>query len=314
MKKRRHHYVWRHYLEAWARDGVLACYQDGRTFSTSPENVGVKKDFYRLKELSDADLWFLRETIDRADAEPLKRMNRSWVPIFVKVFEIRELLEQDTQDPEVLAQIDVLIQNAEEELHSGIEAYGIRYLGLLRDEDLEFLESPNDRAAFLHFFAVQFMRTLKGEEDVLRLTRHLSEHPSAPGKINMEAIWPVLRHILATNIGFHLFVFWDTVRCRLLRSDDPEGFITADQPIFNLAANEPPPAPPPDSVDFLYPVSPRAALRIELEHSEPGLVSESVSDLEVNWYNHRIWAQRGRQAYASSEDLLNTLAKGQGPS
>ena len=65
MKKRKHHYVWEHYLDAWATDGQIWCRRADKYFPTSTENVGQRRDFYRLKELSDGDVAFVERLIMR---------------------------------------------------------------------------------------------------------------------------------------------------------------------------------------------------------------------------------------------------------
>jgi hypothetical protein len=59
MKKRRHHYVWQHYLRAWTVENQIACLRDGRTFRTGTTTVAVEKDFYRLQDVTEGDLRFL---------------------------------------------------------------------------------------------------------------------------------------------------------------------------------------------------------------------------------------------------------------
>ena len=56
--KRAHHYVWRHYLEAWEVDGRLCCLRDGKAKPINAVNLAVEKDFYRLPELNEAELQF----------------------------------------------------------------------------------------------------------------------------------------------------------------------------------------------------------------------------------------------------------------
>lgn len=127
MKKRRHHYVWRHFLEAWAAaDGTVACYQAGRTFSARPANVAVQKDFYRLRELSEADVEFLERLIGGLADDTLRRANAHWLRIFRAAFALRrDLKANDMLDAEANRRIEVVIQNAEEDLHSGIEGDAI---------------------------------------------------------------------------------------------------------------------------------------------------------------------------------------------
>ena len=53
-KKKKHHYVWQHYLTAWARDGeqVWCLRKGGEPFRSHTLNIGQQRYFYRLREMS----------------------------------------------------------------------------------------------------------------------------------------------------------------------------------------------------------------------------------------------------------------------
>lgn len=58
-RKRRHHYVWQFYLKAWAsEEGAVWCRRRGekRAFSTGTTMIGIRKDFYELRELTESDI------------------------------------------------------------------------------------------------------------------------------------------------------------------------------------------------------------------------------------------------------------------
>jgi hypothetical protein len=58
MKKRKQHYIWRYYLNAWATDEQIFCLRENKIFKTNLMNIGNIRDFYRLKELSNQDIKF----------------------------------------------------------------------------------------------------------------------------------------------------------------------------------------------------------------------------------------------------------------
>ena len=59
-RKRRHHYVWRKYLEGCATDGKICCCMNGTIFRPSLTNVGLRKDFYKVTELRSEEVEFIR--------------------------------------------------------------------------------------------------------------------------------------------------------------------------------------------------------------------------------------------------------------
>lgn len=72
MKKRRQHYVWKHYLDGWTIDGKLWCKRGSSLFQTSTLNVGNQRDFYRVGELSLDDIHFVHQSLV-VDSHPVVR-------------------------------------------------------------------------------------------------------------------------------------------------------------------------------------------------------------------------------------------------
>ena len=74
LEKKRHHFVWRFYLESWATKGKIWCLskQNSKIFSASTENIGVEKFFYQIKEFTDEDRIFLKSLLlDKSDSPEL---------------------------------------------------------------------------------------------------------------------------------------------------------------------------------------------------------------------------------------------------
>ena len=75
MTSRRQHYVWRHYIEAWAnKNGLVYCLRHGKKpFLVNPTNVMVERDFYRLHLLDEHDIEFLNTFIKHSGPSELKQ-------------------------------------------------------------------------------------------------------------------------------------------------------------------------------------------------------------------------------------------------
>ena len=54
---KRQHYVWRHYLDAWATNGTFCCYRqkDKKLFSPQPKDVASESYFYETQQLTIGD-------------------------------------------------------------------------------------------------------------------------------------------------------------------------------------------------------------------------------------------------------------------
>jgi hypothetical protein len=108
MKKRRQHYVWRHYLEAWAPHGKLWCHRLGENvFSTSTQNVAHERDFYRLCEMSEFDLLVVRKLVIEGLAPDLRKIAERWIPHFTFFFKLKRQY-QDTAFADLKAALERL--------------------------------------------------------------------------------------------------------------------------------------------------------------------------------------------------------------
>jgi hypothetical protein len=89
MKKRRHHYVWRNYLRAWTDNEQIWCLRDQKIFLSNLMNIGQECDFYRLKDLTNQEIDFIKLLIHSNQSEMLKKLNHGWIELFTDVFKIR---------------------------------------------------------------------------------------------------------------------------------------------------------------------------------------------------------------------------------
>ena len=113
QKKHRHHTVPKSYLEHWARNRRMFCLKEGRIFSNGPQNLAVVNDFYRLNDLNDAEIAFLR-----AFAERLPDRNHEVISNFISMFTLHSrlarLLRPEMEEyQEILKAIDIHKSNLE---------------------------------------------------------------------------------------------------------------------------------------------------------------------------------------------------------
>ncbi|MFI5396908.1 MAG: DUF4238 domain-containing protein [Candidatus Binatia bacterium] len=298
MKKRRHHYVWQHYLKAWTTGGTIACLRDGRLFRSSTSNLAVETDFYRLKELTDSDLRLIEEVCIKRCLPELRSLQAGWISIFTSIFDLKRRYEAVVGHlPDAVRAFDDAISNLEEDLHSQIESESIPQLQALRNRDLTFLASEDEFAGFLHFLCVQYLRTNKVRSDALEAVR------GVPG-VEAERAWGVMAHIFATNISYRLFTSRDRLRITILQASEGGELVTSDQPVINMHAVGLPLGTQVDELAFYYPVSPTTGLLLEAEKPEGGTHRRVLNPREVNDSNHAMFQQAHTQVFACSEELL----------
>ena len=288
--KRRHHYVWKHYLKPWTTNGTIYCLRENEPFPTNLDKIGVKKDFYKLRELSASDLDFIKKlAIDRVP-DHLKTLHKDLLESFNKVFEIKKIIENQNIDaPNANHQLKLIIHNMEEELHSSIEKMGDKYLQLLYEEDINFWENENDVINFTYFIVVQYMRTKSRKENLLyQLQGEFLE--------KFEKTWNVLSHIFATNIAWSLYKDRASLSLILLKNNTTVNFITGDQPCINIAADPDPTSDPPERLTLYYPVSPRLGVLLKDQPYAPEKIN--LNPDRVVEYNSLIASHSYEQLYA----------------
>ncbi|HXH73253.1 MAG TPA: DUF4238 domain-containing protein, partial [Mariprofundaceae bacterium] len=171
MKKRRQHYVWRKYLAPWTDHGKIWCHRNGeQPFQTSPVNVAVERDFYKLTELTQSDLHFVYKVAIEPIRHPeLKRMNEDWLNTFEEVFRLdKQLRRQEQLSHEIVAELDEVMHNLDEEHHTRVEHSASTHLDALINGDTNFYDDDDAASEFLYFLASQYFRTKNIRESVLR--------------------------------------------------------------------------------------------------------------------------------------------------
>ena len=300
MKKRRQHYVWRYYLEAWAPDDQIYCLRGGDIFKTNPINVANKRDFYRLKELNEKDLFFLSKIIEGCP-DLLKRLHQNLISMFSQVFKIsRYVNSTGLSNPAFDKAMDIAINNFEEEYHTKIEHSGAKYMNMMLNNNLNFYDSDKDLITFLTFLSVQYMRTEKRQLNVIKAT-------NCQDIIDTKKIWNILRHIFATNIAFDLFNNRKRYAITLLMNENITPFVTSDQPVINTFATLTALKEQVHDVELYYPLSPTVAMLLSKDAKYRKKHYHQLSADMVDEYNrHIVWGSH-EQIFSNSEKSLRQI-------
>lgn len=294
-RKRRHHYVWRHYLEAWGDPGGRVwCQRGGSRFLAMTTNIGLRKDFYQLKEMSDRDLHYVEQlVIERMPDARARESARGWIPMFRGVFQIRDSARRrGVSSAELDVLLETRISNLEEELHADVESRAIAPLDALRRGDVSLLQRKETYIDLAQFLGMQYMRTPSMAASMLEAFAGLPD-------FNVSAAWGLMRTIFAMNIGGQIFVRRALTNLCFLEAGPSSQFITGDQPLVNLGGTE--------RMDLYYPLAPTRALMLALDHGQPGVELRTLTDAETRAHNNRIRAAAEEQLYAASEASLIEL-------
>jgi hypothetical protein len=299
--KKLHHKVPRFYLKAWdeksrsVEQAQVFCLQNGVIQLTNVRNVAAENHFYRLRELSESDVSFIRKVAIDDSPESLKPYHERLVLLLSLPHRVRkELQTSGAATEEGLTQLDGLIAEMNEDIHTSIEENFKPFLNSMLAGDSTFYADAPKAANFFRGIAAQYLRT-----DVVKKSRTI-------WKNILDRVANVLVHIYAVNVGFNLYADREQYTIALLENHTEVPFVTGDQPVINIASS-PKESKPPKKFELYYPLSPAKAMLL-VEPSSANLPNNlSVSTMSVHVYNSHMAAHSYQQIYGSSRQVLESL-------
>ena len=295
------HYVWQHYLNAWAAEGTFCCYRqkDKKLFPTQPKVVASETYFYETQRLTDADKKFLEDFIGRASDERLRALNRDYVKMTQLSFHLRERLSAAYLLPAARTGLENELRwverNLIERYHAGIENKCQDILDSLRSESDAFYQDEVRSVDFLYFLSLQYFRTAKMREGLRNMPSYVPGH-------DPRRTAAILNHIHATNVGASLYRERKAYRIVFLRNGTAIPFIAGDQPVINMLD---PYAT--DDLELFYPLAPRLAMVLTNDAVKFPDRTRNVTRLEVEPYNYAIYSRSEDQIYSNDESYLRSL-------
>jgi len=276
------HYVWRHYLKPWLTDGKIWCARDGKIFKRNIEKLAKEKYFYKAEPLNDNEKQIIQSVIASMDSLGHDLLNNTF-SIYIEASNGSEFERN----------------NSIESYHSFIEKCAIPILDCLYKDDFKFLENDLSKTIFASFIASQYTRTKKGRDSITMAFQAISHLHDYPENINTDKIGNVLALILAESIGNWIFT---DAKLSILENKSSIGFLTSDQPVYNLHANTSEELIPINDFELFYPITPQKALILKRElHNE--------EDVDVNHYNNFIISVAREYIFAKTEEELQFYFK-----
>lgn len=309
--KRAHHYVWQHYLSAWANQNKqISCYDKNqdKAYVTNTKNTAQQKDFYQLNELTTEDLFYIKSLacINKTTQLDIKESLSAWNQIYEMLFAIQQLLKYSKNSKNgVSPALELLKKKLQfetiENFHCAFEDAGIKYLDMVRDQDLSFFDNPNCKEEFLLFLSMQYVRTEKMQSNIRQVLSNDGKNDVA-----LQKAFGRLVHPISSTINKH----WNLIACnyavsysreilnhsiRLLVNNSDIDFITSDQPVINTDSL----SNPITKLDFYYPVSPKLAIFIfNTSASKLNNFVQELSDNEVTQYNNLMLSLSSKYIYS----------------
>jgi hypothetical protein len=288
--KKGQHHVWRHYISSWANSNKVWTLVRSKVLSPqSTEDVGKKRYMYKVvpPTLEEHNLAKKFYQIDKMSPER-KRMAEGWIKPFELLYYTNELKEKGyVESEETIEEINYQLNNMEEDLHSSFEKDALKYFTSFKENDFTIIEDDDNRVEFCFFVALQFFRTLRNKNAMLRVLTHEGV------KQALDKTWNWGKFIFANNIGYHLYKGSITIYTNITTLP----FITSDQPVINLDATYMFDGTPPETMRLYYPISPDVAIVFENGDKEVYRKSlddyyliEKYNDLMHNWAENHTFA------------------------
>lgn len=295
------HVVWANLLRGWEGDGRFWCLRqrEGKLFGTKSTSIAKETFFYRVSELTGEDRARLDQITQLGGDPRLRALNQGWIDWVQRVFDTKAKLDTpgvSEADRETIGEeLLVLEKNMVEKWHAGVERRATGPLDQLRAGKTDFYDDTEQRNAWITFVAFQYFRTSS-------LKNEVKASAGALWTEAQERTWPLETLIFSTNVGAGMASRDSNYGCALLENSSGIGFITGDQPIVNLRSEKD------AELQLFVPVSPRYGLLMG-PADEIGARHRTVSRLEVERLNHKIYSRSWDQIYGSDPDYLRALGK-----
>lgn len=310
MTTRKQHYVWKKYLEPWTvkkkKSRQLWCL---RRDSHSPifvdtKNVAAERDFYRVTNLTQADQKAIRALAFSDKTNPqMRSLNEGWISQFETFFAVEKLARSMLRDaPALLDKLDTEMIEFQELAYSRMESSAVAHLESLQAGHVGFFDDEHQAIEFSYFLAHQYFRT-KAMRDRMRAPLQ-----AAVDKECFDRIWPILRNIYATSVGFSIFANRKSMKLQVLHAAPNMEFITGDQPAVNTYGAFVAPNSPMDDFELFYPVSPTRAAIISGHSVYREIHGRTIEPIRMHLLNQSIERIAHEQLFSKSEQSLKTTA------
>ena len=295
------HYVWQHYLRAWAHDGQVWCVRAPKrqAFRTNTSNIGSETYFYRVRELDEHDIAYLKAVISQASAGELRELNEGWLALFQMTFAARKAVADYGADTSIAlrlySELEAVEKTIVERYHTGVEDKAIPILELLRAADAAFYDDVNQASDFIHFLTLQYFRTAKMRNAITGTPLTVPWNP--------QRTWPIESFIYATNVGASLFAERKRYGISFLENNSLVPFIAGDQPVINLNRQAD------QDLCLFFPVSPTMAMVYAADRKRFPLGTSRIGKIGAETYNYLLYAKSDSQIYGADCTYLEVMAK-----
>ena len=96
-KKRRNHYVWKHYLRPWSVRHKIWCLIKNEMIEKRLDDIAVEKDFYKRRPPTKNDIVKLEYMISKMRV-PFQELGKEWLTLFQTHDLVKNLIGNQTME------------------------------------------------------------------------------------------------------------------------------------------------------------------------------------------------------------------------
>ncbi|MGP2541499.1 DUF4238 domain-containing protein [Yersinia sp. 2541 StPb PI] len=308
--KKRHHYVWAHYLARWGNgtNNVFYTTKTGKIAHDSVRAIAAENYFYKITTLTAKHIEVIKG-FSRQSPEHLQTQHMSYLNDILKIQSVEKIYRNSgIQNQEAEALLHAMKCNIMENLHSSHEDMAQRVLVALADERFDILQDKQHMIEFMVFLGHQIVRTKAYRDEVLKILHRRSTLEIEVADAMAHAWW-FLSYMFGMNIGFSLFIGRHDSRHALLVNDTEIPFITSDHPVVNVhSCVSETEFSVPEQADFYYPISPRIAYIIcDSERFTSG--KHYVDKAIVTEFNTKVATQAMVHIIGNTDSVISPLKK-----
>ena len=297
---KRQHYVWRNYLRAWAsNEKIWTLIKDqDKIIKTDLMNVAQERYFYKLEDITDFEIRFLKKHIDNSH-ETLRGLQSDFLNAFIIFTDLNRRLK-DNHSREVEKQLRDIEINSMEKAHGLMENNGEKLIACRSFDDIMFLKDVDLKHETVMFLCFQYLRTKKMRESVK--ARMLSNDQFSPDKV-----WKVMSFLMATNISMTVSLN-PKLRFLFIDNSSEVKFLTTDQPAINIVGDILDEEGNVKGLEFYYPLSPSHALILDFKNNGNEQFQNMLFNADmVNWFNKKLLDNSDNYVFADNNEQLELI-------
>lgn len=296
--KRKHHYVWKYYLNGWGNTEEKVCYRTkkGKIVCDYATGLARENDFYKISTLNTEDIVFILNFIQISDAS-VRNLHMAFLEKMI--LQSKQIELADKSNKTELS--DRIKFNTLENIHSNVERDAVRIIQELRDGNYFYIFADESRGKLLSYVGHQFTRNKYSRERFIE-----AFGSSAEQKALSEKNWWIISIVFGVNIGYSLARSFHLKRTVMLINKTGIDFVTSDNPVINVMDNNSAvTGKPPERVDFYFPVSPNLAYMINDSDSYGEGLVDATEEMAI-FLNTKMLQKSHQTIFGNSREIIKS--------